>query len=498
MEAAAVIARHRTALNRTDLSRPFRTALAGGLLSLGDTVMDYGCGRGGDLRHLARLGFDCTGWDPMHAPAGVRREADVVNLGYVVNVIESAAERIGVLQRAWSLARRLLVVSARLTDETPQSASVSPYGDGLLTRIGTFQKFYEQQELRSWIEQTLGVSSVAAAPGIFYVFREAADRASFMAARFRRAAPTPRLRVGERLYAEHQALLESLAAFVAHRGRLPAPEELPYYGEIKRALGSLQHAFRVLQQASDTAAWERVQEARSQDLLVFLALSRFEGRPKLTDLAADLQLDIKAFFGSYAAACKAADALLFSLGRPEELEKACRAATVGKLMPAALYVHTEALAELPVLLRLYEGCARGYAGTVPEANVVKLGRREPKISYLSYPEFERDPHPALAASVAVHLQTFRGRERSYRDQANPPVLHRKEEFVGGTHPLRAKFARLTRLEEVKGLFEDPAAIGTREGWARALSARGLALRGHRLVSAHPAPTPSDAVNQSAR
>ena len=93
MEPAAPIARHRTALNRAELSRPFRTALADGLLDPGHTVMDYGCGRGDDLRHLARLGFDCTGWDPVHAPEGMRREADLVNLGYVVNVIEGAAER---------------------------------------------------------------------------------------------------------------------------------------------------------------------------------------------------------------------------------------------------------------------------------------------------------------------------------------------------------------------------------------------------------------------
>ena len=75
----------------------------------------------------------------------------------------------------------------------------------------------------------------------------------------------------------------------------------------------------------------------------------------------------------------------------------------------------------------------------------------------------------------MHLQTFRVRERSYHDQANPPVLHRKEEFVGSTHPLKDKFARLTRLEEAKGLFKDPASIGTRDGWARALGERGLAI-----------------------
>jgi DNA phosphorothioation-associated putative methyltransferase len=444
--------------------------------------MDYGCGRGDDVRRLLQRGFDCAGWDPVHAPSGSRLEADLVNLGYVVNVIESAAERSQVLRWAWGLARRVLVVAARLTDETPSAVSVAPFEDGLLTRIGTFQKFYEQQELRSWIDHVLETMSIAAAPGIFYVFRDSADRTRFLAARFRRAVAAPRLRIGERLYAEHRKLLSNLAEFISIRGRLPSADELPTYGAIEDALGSLKRAFRILQQASDAASWDAVREARSQDLLVFLALARFGGRPKFAELPHDLQLDVKAFFGSYTVACKAADNLLFSLGRAEKLEEACCASSVGKLMPSALYIHADAVSELPILLRLYEGCARGHAGTVPGANIIKLGRGEPKISYLSYPEFEHDPHPALTASVSVHLQTFRVRERSYRDHKNPPILHRKEAFVGTAHPSRAKFARLTRLETAKGLFDQPMMIGTREGWAQALRARGLALRGHRLVT----------------
>jgi hypothetical protein len=39
----------------------------------------------------------------------------VVNLGYVINVIEEAAERADVLREAWALTRKVLIVSARLT-----------------------------------------------------------------------------------------------------------------------------------------------------------------------------------------------------------------------------------------------------------------------------------------------------------------------------------------------------------------------------------------------
>ncbi len=485
------VARHRTALVRGDLSRPLRTALADGLVPASAKLMDYGCGRGHDVRFLEERGYDCVGWDPVYAPNGARRESDIVNIGYVVNVIEDPVERREALRRAWSLTRRVLVVSARLRAETEGLAAV-PYADGMLTRLCTFQKFFDQQELRIWIDQVLETTSVAAAPGIFYIFRDPTERSTFVASRFRRATAAPRLRVGERLFAEHKPLLERLALFVSERGRIPAADELPEYAAIEAALGSISRAFRVLEKVSEPNAWNGVREIRSQDLLAFVALSRFDGRPRFNELPRDMQLDVKAFFGSYTAACAAADDILFSLGRSERLEEAYDISPIGKLMPTSLYVHTDAIAELPILLRLYEGCARRYLGSVPGANVVKLGRTERKVSYLSYPNFDDNPHPALAASVSVDLQTFRVRQRQYANDRNPPVLHRKEELIGAHHPAREKFTRLTRLEESKGLFDDPSLIGTRAGWSRALASKGLAFRGHRLVSAKPAEaTPSD-------
>jgi DNA phosphorothioation-associated putative methyltransferase len=473
------VARHRTALVRGELSRPLRTAVTDGLVGDGVSVMDYGCGRGGDVQFLRARGIDCVGWDPKHAPGGPRRTSDVVNLGYVVNVIENPTERHETLARAWDLAQRVLVVSARLRAETPEI--IAPFADGHITQLGTFQKFYDQRELRTWIDQALGTASVPAAPGVFYVFRDPGERATFVASRFRRAAVAPRLRSSERLFVEYKVLLAPLAVFISDRGRLPAPEELPEYASIQNALGSVQRAFRVLQSASDKSAWESVRESRTQDLLVFIALSRFDGRPRLYELPLPLQRDVKAFFGTYAAACTAADELLFSLGRPERIEEACRTSPLGKVMPRALYVHVNAVAELPILLRLYEGCARGYIGIVPGANIVKLANGEPKVSYLSYPDFDRDPHPALTASVSVNLQTFRVRQHLYTEDRNPPILHRKEMFVNPRHPGRTKFARLTRVEESMGLYTDPANIGTRSGWQQALLAKGLTLRGHRLL-----------------
>ena len=130
------------------------------------------------------------------------------------------------------------------------------------------------------------------------------------------------------------------------------------------------------------------------------------------------------------------------------------------------------------------GCARrAYLGTLDGANLIKLHRQSGKVSYLVYPDFETDPHPALLRSVKLSLRTREIDCFDYAASTNPPVLHRKETFLASDHPLHAKFARLTQQEEKHGLLDDSSdGIGTREGWSARLSESGLELRGHRLFS----------------
>ena len=482
MKLAALLSRNRqrTAISRTDYSRPIRLALSDALIGSRATVFDFGCGRGDDVRYLGLNGFRARGWDPAHRTEGELESADVVNLGYVVNVIEDTEERAQCLLRAWSFAERVLIVSTRLTSETPDIASVAPYGDGFVTSLPTFQKFYEQAELKGWIEEHLPAPAVAAGPGVFYVFRDGADRIAFLASRYRRSG-RKLLPLVEFTIEDHKKLLLPLIKFFEERGRAPEEDELPGGDEIRERFGSLRRAFRFVQRAHDAKAWEKVVTARGEDLLIFLALSRFDGRPRFGQLPLPVRRDIRAIFSTYRRACEEADVALLAVGDMERVSKAARGSAVGKLTPSAIYVHERALDGLPPLLRLYEGCARGYIGRVEGANIIKLHIAEPKISYLSYPDFESDPHPALAEGMTVHLQTFRIRERDYRGSGNPPILHRKESFLAPDHPLHAKFARLTRQEESKGLYEETTAIGTRRGWERVLSEKGFILRGHRLV-----------------
>ncbi len=156
-------------------------------------------------------------------------------------------------------------------------------------------------------------------------------------------------------------------------------------------------------------------------------------------------------------------------------------ATVGKLLPNALYVYRDALESLEPLLRVYEGCARAYLGEVEGANLIELHRHSGKVSYLVYPDFVTDPHPALLQSIKLSLRTRELDSYDYATSTNPPILHRKETFLPPGHELVAKFARLTRQEEKHGLLDETATIGTREGWQRRLAERGFTVRGHRLV-----------------
>jgi SAM-dependent methyltransferase len=546
------VARHRTAMTRTFLSRPVQQALNDGVIAPGRTVFDYGCGRGGDLRQLRSLGYEAAGWDPAHAAAAKRHPADVVNLGFVINVIENPAERAETLRHAWALARDTLIVAARL-DWEQSSVSGRPFHDGVMTSTGTFQKFYSQDNLRATIDSALGVSSVAAAPGIFYVFRHEGSsqellarhvreggrpkiglidliyqqnptlfaaleeflekhrrlpdvlelsegsaiadtfgsiRAAFSLLR-RKLGParwpdigTPTRKRSDTRFEENLPILQPLIDFLTERGRLPRPGEIHGETDLAAEFGSVRAAYSLIRRVTGTARWDAFEQRAKTDFLVYLALAAFGGRPKVSDLPDHLQADVKDFFGNYKTACSAADELLFRAGRRETIDETCKQSPIGKLTSEALYVHVNTIPFLDPTLRVYEGCARALTGTVENATILKMHRLKPQVSFLAYPDFETDPHPALHSSVISRMQDLRVTYRDFSQSINPPILHRKESFVATDHPGREKFERLTEQEERAGLLGHND-IGTRDGWNALLRESGFALKGHRLNKLKP-------------
>lgn len=484
-ESARQIERHKTAIRRPSLSLPVKCLLRDGLFTLEHQLLDFGCGRGQDLDLLRGMGFRCHGWDPVHRSDGELTPADVVNFGYVINVIEEPKERAEALRRAWDLCRSLLVVSAQVNLAAPSCEQV-PYGDGVVTSRRTFQKYYTQAELRVYLEKQLRADAIPAAPGVFYLFKEEGAKQRFLASRYRRSIAIPPQRVSELLFEQNQDVLAPLMEQLTRLGRLPGPGEFPHSDAVIARLGSVRRAFALIQQVTDTAAWGAIANRRSEDLLVYLALARFHRRPPFSQLPLTTQFDVKAFFGTYERTCREADALLFAVGDAARIDSACQSSTVGRLVENALLVHRSALGYLDPVLRIYEGCARALVGEVDAANVIKLHRFSGKVSYLSYQDFEENPHPALRQRVKVALRTLEIDYFDYSTREDPFILFQKEALLHPEHPLAERFARLTRQEDKHGLLQHEALLDTRSKLDQLLQASALVLRGHRLCR----PTPS--------
>lgn len=160
------IDRHKTALVRYELSAPMKTLVKNGYLDGGYSIFDYGCGRGDDLRELEAHGLDALGWDPNYRPDSDKINSDIINLGFVLNVIENQDERLEALLDAWELANKFLIVSVMLANDK-YIAKFKSYKDGVITSRNTFQKYYQQSEIKAYIERNLQEDVISVAPGIF-------------------------------------------------------------------------------------------------------------------------------------------------------------------------------------------------------------------------------------------------------------------------------------------------------------------------------------------
>ena len=473
------VKRHKAAIFRRDISRPVKVALEANLFTPQTTFFDYGCGYGKDVEYLTQQGYTSSGWDPFYRPDSRCIKADIVNLGYIINVIEDLKERRETLIKAWELTRQVLIVAAQVLIDDRKRGLVA-YGDGIITNRNTFQKYFEQEELKTYIDQVLNVDAIPVGLGIYFVFRDEAIGQTFRASRFRSSATTPRIRAKVKHFEDYEELLAPLMAFVTHRGRLPGKGELPEEAEIKAEFHSLRSAFKLIVQATDESEWEAIAQKRQQDLSVYLALTNFSRRPKFKEFNPEVREDIKAFFGNYKKACLMANMMLFSLSDLDNIASLCSTSPVGKKRENSLLVHISALEKLDPLLRLYEGCASRTIGRLEDANLIKLNTHKPKIAYLFYPDFDKDPHPVLKTSMEIDLRDLQVRFRNYNRDSNPPILLEKDTVVAPDYPLYRKFARLTRQEQNWGLLDNYNLITHRQVWLECLEEHCAIIRGHQL------------------
>jgi DNA phosphorothioation-associated putative methyltransferase len=502
------ILRHRTALARVTLSGPMQALWRHGYLDGRHSVFDYGCGRGDDVRALRERGVAVTGWDPHFAADAERSPADVVNLGFVLNVIENPAERRETLESAFALCRRVLAVTT-LVRGRESLDRFRQYGDGVVTSRATFQKYFLQAELREFVSATLGREPVAIAPGMFFVFREDGEEQRFLAARQRssaapsniprwqrppaapRAPRAPRQAKPPRQtpWETHRELLENLWLTCLSLGREPDETEVPDLVELKASLGSLGRALKTLFAHKDPAALERAREARSGDLLVYFALNLFERRRSLSVLPDVVRRDVRAFWGTYARAQEAAASLLFSAGQPEVIWTSCKQAHargIGWLDgDHSLQLRTTDAIKLPPVLRIYLGCAGKLYGEVESADLVKLHIQSGKVTLTSYDDFEGRPVPPLLERVKINLRKQEIQFFDGRSDDKQQLLFLKSRYLPRDAPGFAEQAAFDKKLQALGLC-DLSTFGPDEGLFQAqLAEHGLEVFGFDIRKAKP-------------
>ncbi|CAB3973806.1 hypothetical protein BCO9919_05945 [Burkholderia cenocepacia] len=507
------IERYRTALSRYSFSAPIQMLSRFGFLDGTRSLFDYGCGRGDDVRGLKGLGIEAAGWDPHYANDQPLSRASIVNLGFVINVIENVDERELALKNSYSLSDDILVVSAMLVNQ--DSARGIPYGDGVLTSRNTFQKYYFQSELKEFIDRVTGNYSVAVGPGVFFVFKDKDLEQRFRFSRVKSSRrivppvqPTRIMAQGHAdrdtatksrpdrsalLYERHQNTLDELWRLCLALGRNPVRPEMQGLQQELRAFGSNAAALRFLKETKVDAAnmLERAAASRADDLRVYFALLQFDKRPPYSKLERQLQVDVKVFFGGYSAALSAGRELLFSLADIQKISDAClRAAEqgIGWLEGGeSLQLHTDLVERLPPILRAYVGCGTLLYGDVTSADLIKIHVRSGKLTMMKFDDFYGSPLPRMTQRVKINLRKQDLTIFDYGEPYPPPYLYKKSRFLNEESPSYSEQVLFEETLEELGVFDlsgygpDVATFDVKLGEMR------LAVDGYRLIRSRSIP-----------
>lgn len=411
------IKRERTALSRNSLSSPIEYLMRFGFLDGQHTVFDYGCGRGDDVRLLGEMKIRAAGWDPVYRPDEDRRPADIVNLGFVLNVIEDAEERADTLKTAFALARKVLIVSVMLGYQKKR-AEYSAYEDGVRTQRNTFQKYYSQDEFRTYVETMLGINAIPVAAGIFIVFRDPVDEQLFLLARqqVRRRWSLIRREPGSEAIAllieQHREQINTYWLMALELGRAPAIEEYPDAHALISIVGSWRRVHDWVARFFSSEELDASSIGRQEDLLVYFALEHFRRRRPYAHLPDRLRRDVRCFFGNITRARTAGKRALFAAGDTARVEEAalfCHDELgIGKLDERHhLTFHQSVLGESLPLIRIVVGCALQLFSDVGAVDLIQIHLQSGKVTFLVYDDFEGSRIPRLVERVKVDLPRLR-------------------------------------------------------------------------------------------
>lgn len=436
------VKRHKTAIDRNHLSQPMQALARHHYLNGDFNVLDYGCGKGDDVRELEAHGVNVIGWDPVHRPETNRTNQDIVNIGFVINVIEDKQERTDTLKKAWSYADKLLVVAVMIAGESKIN-EFTPYKDGVITSIHTFQKYYSQGEIRYYIESALDDNAIPIGQGIFFIFKDKINEQLFLSDRQRIKRDwnqiTQRL-ISIKPKVIHKTIIErNIELFTDYwnttleLGRIPANDEFEFSDQIRRITGSHKKTHLSLIKYFGDNIFFDAQQKRKEDLLVYFALGLFEKRRPQTKMPESLKRDIKVFFNSITSAHDLAKTMLFSVGNPQTINDACvdafKLINCGLLEESHSYTfHKKYLSDIPAILRIYVGCAIQIYGDIDDMHLIKTHIRSSKVSLMRYDDWEKN-EPLLLERIKIKLRDLDIEFYDYGEKYNPTPLINKNNFL---------------------------------------------------------------------
>lgn len=442
----AGIDRHRTALVRHELSAPMKTLVKHDYLEGSYSIFDYGCGRGDDLRELEAHGLDVLGWDPNFQPDNDKVNSSIVNLGFVLNVIEDQDERLEALLGAWELADKFLVVSVMLANKN-YIAQFKPYKDGVITSRNTFQKYYAQSEIKAYIERSLQADAITVAPGIFYIFKDKLEEQQYLQSKYKRHHKWQQLTSPEPIEAkdkakllitQHQDLFNNFWNTCLELGRIPANDEFEHSDKIRELIGSHKKVFNLLQEMFDTQEFEQAEKSRKEDLLLYFAMGLFEKRKPYTQQPEPLKRDIKALFDDYKTAINLAAELLFAIADTDLIQQQCEKAHTQ--LPVSilndghsLILHRDFIDELPLLLRVYVGAGLQMYGELDEEiDLIKIHITSGKLTLTAYDDFEKSV-PFLVERIKIKMAEQDIDFFDYLNEERRPPLLNKHLYMSTEH-----------------------------------------------------------------
>ena len=461
----AAIERHRAAISRSEFSKPIKILLDHGLLTKNDRLFDYGCGLGDDFRGLQELGYDASGWDPYFAPNELKQKATLVNLGFVLNVIEDPAERVETLVDAWNQTERALIVST-LVAGRENYAYADRFGDGLLTNRNTFQKYFEADELLGLIEHALHVEPIPVEVGVCLVFRDISDQQDFLSRRTKRAIDWEQINQKLRLlkpkrvrlsaYDRDPELLDEFWGVMLELGRIPRRQEFERYDDVRQLCQSANQAANLFVEKYGEEPLNEARERRKEDLLVYLAGGEFQKRrTPLSHLSPELRFDLKTFFGHYSLACDEARELLFAAGDSDEMELAIEDLEFGWFDEAEGHftIHRSLISKLPPILRIYIECAARLFGDPEQADLIKLHLYSGKLTFQHYDDFDGKTLPELQTRIKVDLRRLFVNVFDHSEGRIHQILFFKERFLPSDYPGRKSMERYSSRLRKLGINE---------------------------------------------